>query len=146
MSNHIYTKKIGGDSIVFSLRSRVGNCYDIWTEIMWTTLEPKDDPFSKQFSYEEWCFNLEGHLWHASLSEVDESWERKKKKQKEKLIVMSCHALEKFDWVQTKIKKAKFKKCDEKLQSFFSYKDSLFSLGNYVWDNKRPSFIILSLI
>ena len=61
----------------------------LWTEMTWTTLEPKDDPFSKHFSHEEWCFNLKGYLWHASLPEVDESWERKKKK-KEKLIVMSC--------------------------------------------------------
>ena len=51
-----------------------------------------------------------------------------------------------------KIKKAE-KKCWEngkkKLhehKSFFSYKESLFSLGNYVWDEKWPSFIIPPLI
>ena len=33
-----------------------------------------------------------------------------------------------------------------KHKSLFSYKELLFSLGNYVWDEKRPSFIIPSLI
>ena len=53
---------------------------------------------------------------------------------KEEKNWLSCHALWKFDWVQTKIKKAKKK---------FSCKDSLFNLGNYVWDEKWQSFIIL---
>ena len=33
-----------------------------------------------------------------------------------------------------------------KHKSFFSYKELLFNLGNYVWDEKWPSFITLSLI
>ena len=67
----------------------------LWTEITWTTLEPKEDPFSKQFSHEEWCFNLEGHLWHASLLGVDKS--KKTKKNKRMKNWLSCHALENFD-------------------------------------------------
>ena len=43
------------------------------------------------------------------------------KKRRKKKNWLSCHTLEKFDWVQKKIKKAKFKKMcwkNEKLQSF----------------------------
>ena len=34
----------------------------------------------KQFPHEEWCFNLEGYLWHVSLPGVDKSKEKNKRK------------------------------------------------------------------
>ena len=78
-----------------------------------------------------------------------EKAEKKTKNKKQKReIWLSYHALEKFDRVQTKFK-VKFKKCWKKRlhkhHSFFSYKELLFSLGNYVWDEKWPFFIIPSL-
>ena len=75
--------------------------------------------------------------------------EKEKTQQKEKLIVMSCTWkiwLSPNENQESQIQKKMCWKNDEKLQSYFSYKDSLFSLGNYVWDEKWPSFIILSLI
>ena len=44
---------------------------------------PKGQSFQNKSSHEKRCFNLEGHLWYASLLEVD-------KPRKKKLIVMSC--------------------------------------------------------
>ena len=53
--------------------------------------QTKRPTLSKRSSYEKRCFKLKVHLWYASLPEVDRPWERKKqKKEKEKLIVMSC--------------------------------------------------------
>ena len=60
---------------------------------------------------------------------------RTKKEQKEKLIAMSCTQkiqLSPNENQESQIQKNVLKRNDEKLQSFFSCKDSLFSLGNYV--------------
>ena len=57
---------------------------------------------SKLSSHEKRCFNMKSHLRYVSLLEEDRPWEREnekektRKKRKEKLIVMSCHALEKI--------------------------------------------------
>ena len=57
-----------------------------WYEQPWT----KSQPFSKQFSHKKWCFNLEGHRWHALLPEINRPWERKKwTKKKEN----DCHIM-----------------------------------------------------
>ena len=72
-----------------------------------------------------------------------------KKKQKKKWIVMPCTWKIRLSLNENQECKKKCKKNDEKShkhKSFFSRKESLFSLGNYVWDEKWPSFIILSLI
>ena len=73
---------------------------------------------------------------------------KKTKQENEKLIVMSCTwkiQLSPNENQESQIQKNVLKN-DEKTEIFFSCKDSLFSLGNYVWDEKWPSFNILSLI
>ena len=117
---------------------------------------PKGQPFKTILTWEEMlqserssmiCIVARSRQTMRTIKRKSKK-KKTKTKEKEKLIVMSCHALEKFDWVQTKIKKAKLKKNWKKWKTaiFFSYKELLFSSGNYVWDEKLPSFIILSLI
>ena len=100
---------------------------------------------SKQSSHEKRYFKLEGYLRHATLPRVDNSRKRKTEQKKNWLL---CHTLEKFDWVKTKIKKLKFKKKMKKTKNcnLFPLQELFFSLGNYIWDQKWPSFIIPSLI
>ena len=108
---------------------------------------------SKQSSHEKRCFNLEGHLWHALLPKEDRPWEREKEKAKKKRKNwLSCHALEKIRLSLNKNQESKknvekmMKNCIHMNHFFSSCKESLFSLGNYVWDEKLPSFIIPSLM
>ena len=71
----------------------------------------------------------------------------KKNKRKNDCYVMHLKNSIKPKWESRRSKNAK--KNDEKShkhKSFPSCKESLFNLGNYVWDEKWPSFIILSLI
>ena len=57
-----------------------------WPKQLWT----KKPTLSKQSLHKKKrCFNLESHLWRASLPRVDKLWEWKKKT-KRKMIVMSC--------------------------------------------------------
>ena len=79
-----------------------------WTKMIRATSNQKPT-LSKQSSYEKRCFKLEGHPRHVTLPRVDHSKKEKKWMNKKKNW-LSCHALENFDWVQTKIKKVKFKK------------------------------------
>ena len=46
-----------------------------WPKQLWT----KRPTFQNNLHAEKRCFNLEGHLWHASLPEADQSWEWKRK-------------------------------------------------------------------
>ena len=72
--------------------------------------------------------------------------QKKWKRIKEKMIVMSCTW--KF-WLSLNENQECQKKGDKKShkhKSFPSCKESPFSLGNYAWDEKWPSFIIPSLI
>ena len=75
---------------------------------------------------------------------------KKKQKRKEKMIVMSCtwkirSGLNKNQESKKKCWK-KWWKLDTHESLFSSCKESLFSLGDYVWDEKWPSFITPSLI
>ena len=102
---------------------------------------------SKRSSYEKRCFKLEGHLRHATLPRVDHS----KKKENKWIRKIDCYIMHLKNLIESKWKSRK-QKCwenDEKLhkhKSFFSCKDLLFNLGNRVWNEKWPSFIIPSLI
>ena len=74
-----------------------------------------------------------------------ENEKKKKQRKKEKLIVMSC------TWkIRLSLNKNQEEKNVEKImkklqihKSFFSCKELLFSLGDCVWNEKWPSFIIL---
>ena len=119
-------------------------------QMTWTTFWTKRRTLSKRSSYEKRCFKLEDHPQQATLPRVDHSRKKEKNdwiREKEKLIVMSCTWKIRFD---SKWKSKKPKKCwKEKLhkhKSLFSCKESLFSSGDYVWDEKWPFFIIPSLI
>ena len=99
------------------------------------------DHLSKNYPHtEKWCFNLKGLLWHVLLPGANES----KKKGKEKMIVMS------YTWKfwlslnenQEKNVDKMMKNC-KNTNHFFSCKELLFNLGNCVWNEKWPSFIIL---
>ena len=104
-----------------------------WYKQPWT----KRPTFQNNPHTKKRCFNLEGHLWHASLPGADKSW-KKVKKWTKKRKWLSYHALENFD--QSKQKKAKFKKMLKKIMintnNFFSCKELLFSLGNCIWNEK----------
>ena len=65
----------------------------------------------------------------------------KKKEQKEKLIVMSCTWKIRLSLNENQESQIQ-KMCWKTAIIFFSYKDSLFGLGNYVWDKKWSSYII----
>ena len=110
--------------------------------------QTRSQSFQNKSLHKKRCFNLEGHLWHASLPGVYKSWKKQKKTREWKI---DCHVM------HLKIRLSlnenqENQKCvenNEKLykhKSFFSCKESLFSLGNYVWNEKWPSFIILSLM
>ena len=111
-------------------------------------LRTKRPSFQNYPHTEKWCFNLKGLLWHVSLPGANES-KKNEKRTKEKMIVTSCTWK---IWLSLN-KNQEAKKCWEndekelyKHKSFFSYKELLFSLGNYIWDEKWPSFTIPSLM
>ena len=111
-----------------------------------TTLDPKVNPFKTILT---WGKMLQ--LGRSSMICVvtrSRQTMRTKKKHKTKI---DCHVMHLKN--STKSKRESRKKNVEKMmkklhkhKSFFSCKESLFSLGNYVWDEKWPSFIIPSLI
>ena len=65
-------------------------------------------------------------------------WKKNKRKN-------DCHVMHLKNSIKPKWE-SRMSKNAKKKWSFPSCKESLFSLGNYVWDEKWPSFIILSLI
>ena len=104
-----------------------------WYEQPWT----KSQPFSKQFSHKKWCFNLEGHWWHALLPGINRPWERKKN---------DCHIMHLKNLISLNKRKPSSKKMQKNINHFFSCKELLFSLGNYIWNEKWPSFTVPSLM
>ena len=72
-----------------------------------------------------------------------------KKRTKEKLIVISCTWKIRLSLNENREAKKNVEKMMKKMHKhklFFSCKELLFSLGNYIWGEKWPSFIILPLI
>ena len=112
---------------------------------------PKSQSFKTILTWEEMLQSERSSMiCIVSRSRQTMRTRKSKKRTKEKLIVMSCTWK---IWVESKwksrIKKKMLKKwwknCKNTNHSF-SCKDLLFSLGNYIWNEKWPSFTILSLM
>ena len=115
-----------------------------------TNLKPKGQLFQTILTWEDM---LQARR-PSTTCDVAQSGPFKKKKKNEWIErKIGCHIMHlkkstKFKW-KSRSKKKMCWENDEKLhkhKSFFFYKELLFSLGNCVWNEKWPSFTILSLM
>ena len=116
-----------------------------------SNLEPKANPFKTILIWEEMlqagrpsttCDIAQS----GPFKKREKKWMNKRIKRK-----IDCHVMHLKNSTESKQKsrKSNSKNVLKKLhknKSFVSCKELLFSLGNYVWDEKWPSFIILSMI
>ena len=102
---------------------------------------PKGQPFKTIITWEEMLQSERSSMLYVVAQSRQTMRTRKRKRNKkikEKLIVMSCTW--KIRLSLNKNQEAKFKKNLKKMKNcnLFPLRELLFSLGNYVWDEKWP--------
>ena len=126
----------------------------LWNRNDINNFGPKGQPFKTILTWEEMFQSDKSSMicvvaWSRQTMRMRKTKKQKNKKKKKKLIVMPCTWKIQLSLDKNQEAKKSWENDEKELykhKSFFSCKELLFSLSNYIWDEKWPSFTIPSLI